>query len=223
MSVDCQNTVALAEIVVRGLLLSLVSLGGMLSIYLGWRLYTKALTSQTSGEVSWAKFRVKLSAASPGVFLAAFGAFLLYTTSTHRFEATSKQEQLVPMPSHGLPSDGDPLRPRRVLLQGLAPGERPTASARPGPLPGAVAAPAPGCQCLISRTTVETTVRRLGGSNEVTLEALQADVEAIRQGLRMVRLRPDASLEETVRQANAARSLDRIGLLIDTEAARAPR
>ena len=61
---DCQSTIEFAQIVVRGVLLALVSVGGMVSIYFGWRLYQSAILSQVEGEFSTQSLKFKLSAAS---------------------------------------------------------------------------------------------------------------------------------------------------------------
>lgn len=209
MSIDCQSGNALAEIIVRGLLLSLVCIGGMLSIYLGWRLYAQALSSETAGEISWATFKVKLSAASPGVFLAAFGAFLLYSTSTHRFELSFKQEQVSPT-SHSVLIEGQ-VQPF-LKVQDASTGDR-----------QAKKADGSSCDCLLSKSTTEWTIRRLSGSDEVTVQTLQEDVMAIQRGLALVKLTPEANAEDTATIGKAVRSVDRLAQLLNAEAAKRAR
>jgi hypothetical protein len=68
----------MALVLVRGLILVVAALGGCLSIYLGFRLYRDGMASQVAGEMSHTGgWRLRLTAAGPGVFFAAFGAWLL--------------------------------------------------------------------------------------------------------------------------------------------------
>lgn len=69
--------------------MAFVSVGAILSIYWGWRLYTECIASRVSGELHSKSLRFKFTAASPGVLLAAFGAWLLSLVATHPFSLES--------------------------------------------------------------------------------------------------------------------------------------
>lgn len=84
---ECSLSTDYAQILVRGFLLTMVSSGGMLCIYLGWCLYKQAIVSKTTGTVEVSSFKLRFSAGSPGVVLAAFGAYLLFSVAQHRFES----------------------------------------------------------------------------------------------------------------------------------------
>lgn len=60
----------------RGIVLIVAALAGTLSIYLGWKLYRDAVVSPTKGEAHFRGLTLHL-AGGPGVFLAAFGSWLL--------------------------------------------------------------------------------------------------------------------------------------------------
>lgn len=63
----------------RAGVLVIASIAAVLCIYLGWRLYKDAVISNTKGEFAGAGIKVRLTAASPGIFLVAFGIWLLIT------------------------------------------------------------------------------------------------------------------------------------------------
>ncbi len=91
----CYQLIELAQISVRGLLMLLVSIGGFLSIYLGWRLYMNAIISSVSGELDTGKIKIRFAAAGPGIILAAFGAWLLTSVAQHRFVVSHEKEKAV--------------------------------------------------------------------------------------------------------------------------------
>lgn len=177
MTSDCQTTIALAQIIVRGLLLSLVSAGGMVSIYFGWRLYQSAVLSQVEGEFSGHSLKVKLSAASPGVFLAAFGAYLLFSVSQHRWE---DKEIIEP-----------PVRPSAMTMAqhlGVWRVEYPAESSPP-------ACVCPSSQdCLMKRTVIRSWI---GGTSEYTAATLKEDLASIRVSLE--RITPTGPDEQTLK------------------------
>lgn len=63
----------------RGGVLIIAAIAGIVCIYLGWRLYNDAVVSKSKGEFQGGGLRFTLTAASPGVFLVAFGIWLLIT------------------------------------------------------------------------------------------------------------------------------------------------
>jgi hypothetical protein len=83
---DCNSNIEIAQILIRGALLLTVSAAGIFSIYLGWRLYRDAVVSKTIGAIEAPSFKLRFSAASPGVVLAGFGAYLVLAVAQHRFE-----------------------------------------------------------------------------------------------------------------------------------------
>ncbi len=76
---------SLAQLLVRLFMMTFVSIGAILSINWGWRLYRDCIVSRTSGELQSQSIKLKFSAAGPGVLLAAFGAWLLSLVATHQF------------------------------------------------------------------------------------------------------------------------------------------
>lgn len=68
----------LVMVIARAVVLVIAALGGVLSIYLGWKLYRDGLVSAVDSELSKNEsFKIKLSSAGPGVFFALFGMWLL--------------------------------------------------------------------------------------------------------------------------------------------------
>jgi len=62
----------------RVIVLVLGMLSGTFTIFLGWRLYRDGVVSRAKGELTFKDLRIALTAAGPGVFLALFGAYLLW-------------------------------------------------------------------------------------------------------------------------------------------------
>lgn len=77
----------------RGINMMLVTLGGLLSIYLGWKLYRDGIDSAVESEMqhgdNW-KFTMK--ALGPGVFFALFGMWILVTVIGKEVSTESRSE-----------------------------------------------------------------------------------------------------------------------------------
>lgn len=61
----------------RALVLLIAALGGVFSIFLGWKLYKDVVLSKTEGNLHANGWSIKLAGAGPGVFFVAFGMWLL--------------------------------------------------------------------------------------------------------------------------------------------------
>jgi len=97
---ECGNYISLAQIIVRAILLFVVSIGGMISIFLGWQLYRDSIISKTSGSLETSGIKLRVTTASPGIVLAGFGAYLLSTVALHKFETeTVVSSQAITPPS----------------------------------------------------------------------------------------------------------------------------
>jgi hypothetical protein len=91
----------------RGIVLVGCAIGGILSIYLGWRLYADSMLAKTEGTAHFSNMRFRLVSAGPGVFFAAFGMWLLVSLSKQTVQlndqvglpANSGSTQAVPSPS----------------------------------------------------------------------------------------------------------------------------
>jgi hypothetical protein len=65
-------------LIFRGITLLLVTFGGILCIYLGWRLYRDGINSAVNSEFSKGEqWKITLRSAGPGVFFALFGMGIL--------------------------------------------------------------------------------------------------------------------------------------------------
>ena len=60
--------------------------GGILSLYLGYRLFMKSVGGESGFEASHNKTKLKLAKAAPGVFFALFGAPILIMALTRSLE-----------------------------------------------------------------------------------------------------------------------------------------
>lgn len=67
------------------------ALGGVLSIYLGYRLYVHGIESSVSGSASHAGWKGTLRASGPGVFLVLFGAAILGSIVFSRASFSSEE------------------------------------------------------------------------------------------------------------------------------------
>jgi hypothetical protein len=75
----------------RSITLLVACLGGIFSIFLGWRLYCKGVESAVHSDFSnESKFRIKFSAVGPGVFFALFGMLIIYKVVTMQAEVTEE-------------------------------------------------------------------------------------------------------------------------------------
>lgn len=189
MDADCQSTIEFAQIVVRGLLLALVSVGGMISIYFGWRLYQAAILSKVEGEYSGPNLKFKLSAASPGVFLAAFGAYLLLSVAQHRWIETETREEPLARPSALTAAPWSFVQ----RVQHRAEASLPSCNCPPKQ------------ECLLAKSTKGKVW--IGGTSEVTDTSLNEDLTSIRVVLE--RVTPVDRAERT-RHLKATQALARL-------------
>ncbi|MFM0351408.1 hypothetical protein [Paraburkholderia sp. RL17-347-BIC-D] len=74
---DACDSVDLVVVAARSIVLIIAAAGGVLCIFLGWRLYKDAILSKTEGSAVLKQGKFKLAAAGPGVFFALFGMWLL--------------------------------------------------------------------------------------------------------------------------------------------------
>jgi hypothetical protein len=84
-------SIALILAATRSVLLIICELAGVLCIYLGWKLYIKAVASTTEGEFSGPGFKLKLASGGPGVFLCGLGIWLLVSIANRPFETTTSE------------------------------------------------------------------------------------------------------------------------------------
>ncbi|MFL9900039.1 hypothetical protein PQR71_18110 [Paraburkholderia fungorum] len=149
MGASCMSVEFIAAVSRAGVLLT-CAFSGVLSIYLGWKLYKDAIFSQTAGDAAVGKYRIKLAAAGPGVFFALFGMLVLWKL----IQQPASIPLLGPTSSLGYSSLARPsLEPvakyRLPLLTLVADSNKPGGPCDAGARP--VAAP---CSCLIPRTLV---------------------------------------------------------------------
>jgi hypothetical protein len=95
----------------RGVILVLCTTGGIISIYLGWRLYKDSMLSPTEGTAQFEKFTFRLVSGGPGIFFCAFGMWLLVhladrtaqseTESQDAHPATYQRSDYLPSPTDG--------------------------------------------------------------------------------------------------------------------------
>lgn len=77
----------------RGINMMLVTLGGLLSIFLGWKLYRDGITSAVESEMQHGdKWKVTMKALGPGVFFALFGMWILVTVINKEVSTESRTE-----------------------------------------------------------------------------------------------------------------------------------
>lgn len=203
MQTDCLATIQFAQIVIRGLALLLVGIGGMVCIHLGGRLYLSAISSKVAGELSTQGLRVKLSAASPGIFMVAFGAYLLVTVAQHRFQ-DKRTEEIVEMPNaHGSAVEA-------------APGWMSAHAAQP-PAPAECTCPPQRACLLSSKKTSETSY--IGGAPEATQKTLREDLSSLRTLLEHT---TPTDQTERIRLVKATQALVRLETLAKQAAEDAP-
>lgn len=78
----------MTALIVKGIVLSLAILAGMLSIYLGYELYLHGVTMTADAGGSFQSTSFWLRGAGPGVFFALFGFFIIAVASTRKFQQT---------------------------------------------------------------------------------------------------------------------------------------
>lgn len=75
----------------RSITLMIACLGGIFSIFLGWKLYTKGIESAVQSDLSTdSKFSLKVSAVGPGVFFALFGMYIIIKIVSMQAEVTEE-------------------------------------------------------------------------------------------------------------------------------------
>jgi hypothetical protein len=85
----------LDETVLRMFERILVVLGGTMTIFLGYRLFSHAnLTQDSTGSFKAKVFEVTASKIGPGVFFAGFGTLVLWTSLTHWFAPNDQPQPL---------------------------------------------------------------------------------------------------------------------------------
>lgn len=80
----------------RGIILILCTTGGLMSIYLGWRLYKDSMLSPTEGTAQFEKFTFRLVSGGPGIFFCAFGMWLLVHLVDREVRVESQKESMAP-------------------------------------------------------------------------------------------------------------------------------
>ncbi len=73
----------------RVVVLWLALIAGILCIYFGWSLYKNTIISKTTGNLSYGQIKIAIAANGPGIFLAAFGAYIIHSTVSQKLELTS--------------------------------------------------------------------------------------------------------------------------------------
>lgn len=124
----------LIAIFVRGIVIVLTTLAGILCIFLGWRLYFENIRAQARFEASAGGNKLTLQSSAPGIFFVAFGAALLiYVINTKvEFEEVQGRPPIKPAnAAHFIKSTGatgEPVQtshPRFLLTQSKDPQVQP--------------------------------------------------------------------------------------------------
>ena len=84
----------LIAVYVRGIVLILTTLAGIMCIYLGWRLYFENIKSSSKLEATAGSGKFSLQSTAPGVFFVLFGAALLIYVLKTTVEFEDSQESL---------------------------------------------------------------------------------------------------------------------------------
>lgn len=118
-------TVDMTIVMFHGIVQVIAALGGLLCIYLGWRLYHQGVASPVKGEAALgdSKWRFRLASAGPGAFLALFGAGLLAWLAYQKvgFEDTT----VVPQPAGAVANNTSAPRDAAPVLLTPAQYQRP--------------------------------------------------------------------------------------------------
>lgn len=155
----------------RGIILILCTTGGLMSIYLGWRLYKDSMLSPTEGTAQFEKFTFRLVSGGPGIFFCAFGMWLLVHLVDREVRIESQKERMTPANYQQFYNNNDatPLRDNYILenspkhfIKINAPGTQASNQDKES------------CQCLIREST--TTVMFSGG-NTLTPESVKNALE----------------------------------------------
>jgi hypothetical protein len=98
----------------------LIVVGGILAIYLGYRLFYLAhIPQESSGKIKTKLFEFAAAKVGPGVFFAAFGAWVLYTGMTTRIDITTTTQPQTPARTTQTQFDPQALVRLNTLLQKL--------------------------------------------------------------------------------------------------------
>lgn len=108
----------------RGTVLIACSAGGIMSIYLGWRLYKDSMLARTEGSAHFGNMKFRLISAGPGIFFAAFGMWLLTTLAQQQVQLDDKDSIRSPVkvgrpnsaPTRFLAFDTEPPNGNSILL-----------------------------------------------------------------------------------------------------------
>jgi hypothetical protein len=212
---DCGIPIELAQIFVRCVLLFMVSIGGCLSIFLGWRLYKDSIISKVDGEFNAGDIKIRISAAGPGIVLAGFGAYLLLSVSQHRFESTTEiarpQSQAMPGNSYSRLEYNQTEKQNTHLAIWQAPVK--TAAKKQPDLTAKndEASKNPSHNCVLYRKITSN----ISGEDVVDLRKLQSGINSARKIIREKYLQNDASNNEDEISRQAIRSLNIIDELIN--------
>lgn len=163
---NCADLIDAILAIGRVTVLSLGMFAGTLTIYLGWRLYREGVTSRSQGELTFKNLRVALTAAGPGVFLALFGSYLIWSIVSQPLVLKSRisAPANARFDSHFLPSTESQVPTLRLLpVQATA-----TTTA------------APNCaKCVITETEKRLFTGPDGLSPERVLDALTSAISAM--------------------------------------------
>lgn len=97
----------------------LATLGGILSIYLGWKLYREGIVSAVESEVRHGdKWKFAMKALGPGVFFALFGMWILVTVIGKEVSTESRGE---PVEVEEVSGDAAPAAKKVSFWLGLIP------------------------------------------------------------------------------------------------------
>lgn len=104
----CDSYVDVIFAIGRVAVLILGILSGTFCIFLGWRLYRENINSATSGELKYNTARLVFKALGPGVFLALFGAVIVWTIVSQKVDLststpTPKASSLTPTTTQPAP------------------------------------------------------------------------------------------------------------------------
>lgn len=184
----CDQLIDIILAIGRVTVLILGTLGGIFSIYLGWNLYKDTVRSKTSSELTFKSLRLVLVASGPGVFLAVFGTYLLYSITMQRLDLGVETQRTLPHPSAARPSAAfDSIQPKLMPVAGIE-NSKPAVNL---PTPSNAAA---DCTIFIRRRSLAA------GQDvpppEIVTLALDAAIEAVR-----VRGEADSNSEKRVEYA----------------------
>jgi hypothetical protein len=171
----------------RGAVLILIALGGILCIFLGWRLYRDTVSVRTAGELQAGGLRLKLVSSGPGVFLVGLGIWLLASVANRPVQTN---ENVPVKPAVGRSSTDWPSL-QRVVDKGPAPEAAP-----------------PCAQCLIAMRSRSMST----GEADITSKEVGA---AARSASAAVKRAQDYGVADTSERASLIVKLNRIAELAE--------